>query len=385
MKLHEYQSKAVLKAAGLPVPNSIMVKTAAEVEAALQEIDMTVGLVKAQAHTGGRGKAGGVKFFKSVEEAKTLAEEIIGMTLVTKQTGAEGILVEAALLEAPSDIGDELYVAITIDRAKCSPVIMISQEGGMEIEEVAEATPEKILKQYPNVNEGISPELAAEGAEFLGLKGGLAEQYADVITKLFKVFIDGDCNLLEINPLCVTQQEDLAILDCKYDIDDNANFRQMETGGDPMSGLNDAEIEATKWGMSYIQLDGNIGCMVNGAGLAMATMDIIKEYGEDPANFLDVGGSATEEAVAKAFELITSDKNVKAILVNIFGGIMKCDIIANGVVAATKKVGLEVPLVVRLEGTNVKEGQEIINNSGLNIISATTMADGAAKVAAAVK
>jgi succinyl-CoA synthetase beta subunit len=385
MKLHEYQSKAVLKAAGLPVPNSIMVKTADEVEAALKEIDMSVGLVKAQAHTGGRGKAGGVKFFKSVEEAKTLAEEIIGMTLVAKQTGAEGILVEAALLEAPSDIGDELYVAITIDRARCSPVIMISQEGGMEIEEVAEATPEKILKQYPNVNEGVSAELAAEGAQFLGLEGGLAEQYADVISKLFKVFVEGDCNLLEINPLCVTQQKDLAILDCKYDIDDNANFRQMETGGDPMSGLNDAEVEATKWGMSYIQLDGNIGCMVNGAGLAMATMDIIKEYGEDPANFLDVGGSATEEAVAKAFELITSDKNVKAILVNIFGGIMKCDIIANGVVAATKKVGLEVPLVVRLEGTNVKEGQAIIDNSGLNIISATTMADGAAKVAAAVK
>ena len=385
MKLHEYQSKAVLKAAGLPVPKSIMVKTADEVEAALSEIDMSVGLVKAQAHTGGRGKAGGVKFFKSVEEAKSLAEEIIGMTLVTKQTGAEGILVEAALLEAPSDIGNELYIAITIDRAKCSPVIMISQEGGMEIEEVAEETPEKILKQYPAIDVGITPELAAEGAKFLGLEGNLAEQYADVISKLFNVFVDGDCNLLEINPLCVTKQEELAILDCKYDIDDNANFRQMETGGDPTSGLNAAEIEATEWGMSYIQLDGNIGCMVNGAGLAMATMDIIKEYGQEPANFLDVGGSATEEAVSKAFELITSDKNVKAILVNIFGGIMKCDIIANGVVAATKKVGLQVPLVVRLEGTNVAEGQKIINNSGLNIISATTMADGAEKVAAAVK
>jgi succinyl-CoA synthetase beta subunit len=385
MKLHEYQSKAVLKAAGLPVPNSIMVKTADEVETALKNIDMSVGLVKAQAHTGGRGKAGGVKFFKSVEEAKTLAEQIIGMTLVTKQTGAEGILVEAALLEAPSDIGRELYVAITIDRALGAPVVMISQEGGMEIEEVAEATPEKILKQYPPIDTGISDQLAAEGAAFLALEGKLATDYADVIRKLFKVFVDGDCNLLEINPLCVTQQDDLAILDCKYDIDDNANFRQMETGGDPDAGLNEAEIEATKWGMSYIQLDGNIGCMVNGAGLAMATMDIIKDVGQEPANFLDVGGSATEEAVAKAFELITSDKNVEAILVNIFGGIMKCDIIANGVVAATKKVGLNVPLVVRLEGTNVKEGQEIINNCGLNIISATTMADGATKVAATIK
>ncbi|MDB9744145.1 ADP-forming succinate--CoA ligase subunit beta [Fibrobacterales bacterium] len=385
MKLHEYQSKAVLAKAGLPVPKGKMVETADQVPAALKELGISTGLVKAQAHTGGRGKAGGVKFFKSAEEAATLSEAIIGMTLVTKQTGEEGILVEAALLEDASNISRELYVAITIDRAIGGPVIMISQEGGMEIEEVAEETPDAILKQHPAIDVGITDEMAAEGAKFLALEGDLAVQYADVIRKLLKVFVDGDCNLLEINPLIVSEEGDLALLDCKYDIDDNAAFRQMETGGDPKSGLNAAEIEATEWGMSYIQLDGNIGCMVNGAGLAMATMDIIKEYGQEPANFLDVGGSATEEAVAKAFELITSDKNVKAILVNIFGGIMKCDVIARGIIEATKKVGLELPLVVRLEGTNVEAGQKLINESGLNIISATTMADGAAKVAAQIK
>ena len=385
MNLHEYQGKQLFAEYGLPVSKGVAAETVQEAIAAADIIGGDRWVVKAQVHAGGRGKAGGVKFFKSVEEARTLSEQIIGMNLVTKQTGEEGILVEAALLEAPSNIATELYVAVTIDRALGAPVVMISQEGGMEIEEVAEATPEKILKQYPPIDTGVSAELAAEGAAFLGLTGKQATDYADVIVKLFNVFVDGDCNLLEINPLVVTEEGDLAILDCKYDIDDNANFRQMETGGDPESGLNAAEIEATKWGMSYIQLDGNIGCMVNGAGLAMATMDIIKEVGQEPANFLDVGGSATEEAVAKAFELITSDKKVEAILVNIFGGIMKCDIIANGVVAAVKKVGLNVPLVVRLEGTNVKEGQEIINNCGLNIISATTMADGATKVAATIK
>ena len=384
MKLHEYQSKAVLKKAGLPIPKGKMVKTADEVDAALEELGISTGLVKAQAYTGGRGKAGGVKFFKSVEEAKELSSQIIGMTLVTKQTGAQGVLVEAALLEEASNIKTELYVAITIDRAKGGPVIMISQEGGMEIEEVAEETPEKILKQYPSINGDITDEEAAEGAAFLGLEGDQAAQYKDVISKLFTVFKDSDCNLLEINPLIVSEEGNLALLDCKFDVDDNAVFRQGDLGGDPHAESNEAEVEADEYGMSYIQLDGNIGCMVNGAGLAMATMDIIKEYGQEPANFLDVGGSATEEAVSKAFEIITSDFRVKAILVNIFGGIMKCDIIANGIVNATKKVGLNIPLVVRLEGTNVAEGQKIIDESGLNIISATSMADGAEKVAAQV-
>ncbi len=384
MKLHEYQSKAVLAKAGLPIPRGIMVETADQVAKALENLNITTGLVKAQAFTGGRGKAGGVKFFKDAAEATELASQIIGMQLVTHQTGAEGVKVHAALIEEASNIDKEYYVAILVDRAKGGPVIMISPEGGMDIEEVAESTPEKILKLYPNVLADLDSEMLKEGAEFLSLDGDLAEQFADVLQKLYKVFIDSDCNLLEINPLITSKEGNLALLDCKFDIDDNAVFRQMDKGGDPDAESNPAEIEAKEYGMSYIQLDGNIGCMVNGAGLAMATMDIIKEYGQEPANFLDVGGSATEDAVAKAFELITSDKNVKAILVNIFGGIMKCDIIANGVVEATKKVGLNVPLVVRLEGTNVKEGQDIINNSGLNIISATTMADGAEKVAAQI-
>ena len=385
MKLHEYQSKAVLAKAGLPVPQSKMVRTADEVEAALAEIGITTGLVKAQAYTGGRGKAGGVKFFKNVEEAKQLASQIIGMTLVTKQTGEEGVLVECALLEAASNIDRELYVAFAIDRAKGGPVLMLSQEGGMEIEEVAEENPDAILKQWPDIIDGLSTEQLTEGAKFLGLEGDLVAQFADVCQKLFYVFRDSDCNLLEINPLIVSKEGQLALLDCKFDVDSNALYRQENLGGNPDAEMNAAELEAKEWGMSYIQLDGNIGCMVNGAGLAMATMDIIKEYGQEPANFLDVGGSATEEAVTKAFEIITSDKNVKAILVNIFGGIMKCDIIARGVIEATKKVGLNVPLVVRLEGTNKAEGMALIDNSGLNIISASAMSDAAALVAAQVK
>ncbi len=381
MKLHEYQAKALLDVAELPVPACKMVDSVDGVEAALKELNITNGLVKAQAFTGGRGKAGGVKFFTSLEEAKELTNNMLGMTLVTHQTGPEGVLVDSVLITVDTAIEIELYLAMMVDRTNGGVVIMLSEEGGMEIEEIAETTPEKILKLYPSILEGITDEIAAESAAFLKLTGGLADQCADMLRKLFKVFVERDCSLLEINPLVVNDKDELKVLDCKFDIDDNAVFRQGDSGGDPLAEKGENEIEADKFNMSYIELDGNIGCMVNGAGLAMATMDIIKYYGQEPANFLDVGGSATEEAVTEAFKLISSDPKVKAILVNIFGGIMKCDIIANGIIAATKKIGLELPLVVRLEGTNVEQGLKLIEESGLNIVGATTMADGAKKVA----
>ena len=385
MKLLEYQAKAVLCEAGLPVPKSELITSPDQVEAALEKLGITVGVIKAQVYTGGRGKAGGVKLFKSVEEAKQMAEEIIGMTLVTHQTGPAGVKVESVILEEASDIARELYVAFLIDRSKSSVAAMISPEGGMDIEKVAAETPEKIIKLYPQVGSPMSAEDCKKAADFLSLEGTLADQLSDVLNKMFDVFQAKDCNLLEINPLVVTGDDKLALVDCKFAMDENALFRQKDVDGDPNAEKSDAEIEAAKYDMSYIQLDGNIGCMVNGAGLAMATMDIILTKGAQPANFLDVGGSATEEAITNAFNIITSDSNVKAILVNIFGGIMKCDIIANGVLNAVKTTGLKVPLVVRLEGTNVKQGREIIENSGLEITFAENMADGAEKAAAAIQ
>ncbi|MGL1934905.1 MAG: ADP-forming succinate--CoA ligase subunit beta [Fibrobacterales bacterium] len=380
MKLHEYQAKALLAKAELPVPACKMVDSVTDVAAALTELNVTNGLVKAQAFTGGRGKAGGVKFFTALEEAEKLTEGMLGMTLVTHQTGPEGVLVDSVLITVDTAIETELYLAMMVDRTKGSVVIMLSEEGGMEIEEIAEEMPEKILKLYPSIVDGITSEISAEAAAFMNLKGSLATQFDDMLKKLFKVFVERDCTLLEINPLVINDKDELKVLDCKFEIDDNAVFRQGDSGGDPVAEKSENEVEADKYNMSYIELDGNIGCMVNGAGLAMATMDIIKYYGQEPANFLDVGGSATEEAVTEAFKLISSDVKVKAILVNIFGGIMKCDIIANGIIAATKKIGLTLPLVVRLEGTNVDEGLKIINESGLNIVGAKTMADGAQKV-----
>lgn len=379
MKLHEYQSKALLAKAGLPVPKSIHVEHADDVPDALQKTGIKKGVVKAQAYTGGRGKAGGIKLFKTEEEARTYAEQLIGMQLVTHQTGPEGVKVNSVLLEEASNIGKEFYLAILLDRAKVNPLVMISPDGGMDIEEVAEKTPERILRLYPDMKEGITKALKQEGSEFLGLEGTLKDQFGDVLEKLYKVYLERDATLLEINPLIITSEGKLAILDCKFDIDDNAVFRQGDTGGDPNAEKTEAEIEAAKYDMSYISLDGNIGCMVNGAGLAMATMDSIKHEGGEPANFLDVGGSATEEAVTHAFEIISSDKAVKCILVNIFGGIMQCDTIANGIVAAIQKSGLKLPLVVRLEGTNVEIGQKILKDSGLNIISANDLDDAAKK------
>lgn len=379
MKLHEYQSKALLKKAGLPVPASIQVNHADEVAGALQKSGIEKGVVKAQAFTGGRGKAGGIKLFTSLEEAEQLTRNMIGMRLVTHQTGPDGVPVHSVLLEEASNIAREFYVAILLDRGKVSPLFMISPDGGMDIEEVAEKTPDRILRLYPNIGQPLSNELKNQGAAFLGLEGELKNQFGDVLSKLYQVYLERDATLLEINPLIVTAENKLAILDCKFDIDDNALFRQMDAGGDPNAEKTSSEIEAAKYDMSYITLDGNIGCMVNGAGLAMATMDSIKHNGGEPANFLDVGGSATEEAVTKAFEIISSDQNVECILVNIFGGIMQCDTIAKGIVSAVEKSGLKLPLVVRLEGTNVDIGKQIIKDSGLNIISADDLDDAARK------
>lgn len=384
MKLLEYQAKAILCKAGLPVPASQRVTSPEQVADALKKLGTSVGVIKAQVYTGGRGKAGGVKLFKSVNEAKRMAKEIIGMTLVTHQTGPEGVKVESVILEEASEIARELYVAFLIDRKKSKVAAMISPEGGTDIEEVAVQTPEKILNIYLEIGTPISDDDCKSAAAFLSLEGDLADQLADVLNKLFTVFQAKDGNLLEINPLVVTGDNKLALVDCKLAIDENALFRQKDIDGDPNAEKSDAEIEAAKYGLNYIKLEGNIGCMVNGAGLAMATMDIILAKGAQPANFLDVGGSATEEAIAKAFNIITSDPNVKAILVNIFGGIMKCDVIASGVLSALRATGLKVPLIVRLEGTNVEKGREIINSSGLEITLAENMADGAEKAAAAI-
>ncbi|MDA3816409.1 MAG: ADP-forming succinate--CoA ligase subunit beta [Prolixibacteraceae bacterium] len=385
MKLLEYQSKAILSKAGLPVPESIHVTSHSEVSDALKKVSFTRGVVKAQAFTGGRGKAGGIKLFVSPEEAENYAREIIGMQLVTHQTGSEGVKVYSALLEKAGTGLKEFYLAILLDRTKVNPLIMISPDGGVDIEEVAEKTPDRILRLYPEYGKPVSEELKTKAADFLNLTGELKKQLGDIIQKLYDVYLQRDASLIEINPLALTDDNKLELLDCKFDIDDNAIFRQKESGGDPNAEKNEAEIEASKYGMSYISLDGNIGCMVNGAGLAMATMDSIKHNGGEPANFLDVGGSATEEAVTKAFDIISGDHAVKCILVNIFGGIMKCDTIANGIVAAVKKSGLKLPLVVRLEGTNVDIGKKIIEESGLNIISAENLDDAARKTVSVTK
>ena len=385
MKLHEYQSKKLLLKAGLPVPAGVHVRHYSEVKAALEQLKIKKGVAKAQAYTGGRGKAGGIKLFKTETEAIEFTKQLIGMQLVTHQTGPEGVKVHSVLIEEASNIDKEFYVAILLDRAKVSPLIMISPDGGMDIEAVAEQTPERILRLYPEFGKTLSDELKTEAALFLGLSGTLAHELGNVLQKLFDVYLKYDASLLEINPLITTTEGHLAVLDCKFDIDDNAAYRQLGTGGDPNADKTPAEIEAAKFGMSYISLEGNIGCMVNGAGLAMATMDSIKHNGGEPANFLDVGGSASQEAVTHAFNIISNDHAVGAILVNIFGGIMKCDTIANGIVNAVKKSGLKVPLVVRLEGTNVELGKEIIRNSGLNIISADNLDDAAQKAVSVTK
>jgi len=386
MNIHEYQAKALLGKFGVAVPQGHVAYSPEEAVDAARKLAGSVWVVKAQIHAGGRGKAGGVKVVKSIDDVRDAAQKMLGMTLVTHQTGPQGKLVKRIYVEGGCDIKRELYLGMLVDRATSRVTIMASSEGGMEIEEVAAKTPEKIIKVSIDPATGIQPFHARQIAFGLGLEGNQISSAGKFITAMYKAFTELDCSIVEINPLVVTGAGDVLALDAKVNFDDNALFRHKdveelrdEDEEDP------AELEAAKHSLNYIKLDGNIGCMVNGAGLAMATMDIIKLYGGAPANFLDVGGGATKERVTTAFKIILSDPNVEGILVNIFGGIMRCDVIAEGVVAAAREVSLHVPLVVRLEGTNVELGKKILSQSGLPILSADNLADAAEKVVKAVK
>ena len=386
MNIHEYQAKQVLGSFGVPVPRGFVAFSADEAVAAAEKLGGPVWVVKAQIHAGGRGKGGGVKVVSSIDEVRAEATRMLGMTLVTHQTGPEGKEVGRVYIEEGSDIARELYLSALVDRATSRISFIASTEGGMDIEEVAEKTPEKILTISVDPASGISGHHGRQIAFALGLEGEQVKQANALIGNLYKAFVEKDMSLLEINPLVVTGAGDLICLDAKMNFDSNALYRQKDIVElRDLAEEDPAEIEASKYDLSYIKLDGKIGCMVNGAGLAMATMDIIKLYGSEPANFLDVGGGATREKVTEAFKIILSDENVEGILVNIFGGIMRCDIIAEGVVAAAKELSLDVPLVVRLEGTNVDEGKEIMANSGLPIIAADDLNDAAEKIVAAVK
>ncbi|HLR40081.1 MAG TPA: ADP-forming succinate--CoA ligase subunit beta [Virgibacillus sp.] len=386
MNIHEYQGKDLLRSYGVNVPNGHVAYTVDEAVEAAEKLGGSVTVVKAQIHAGGRGNAGGVKIAKNLDEVRTYANEILGKTLVTHQTGPEGKEVKRLLIEEGCDIQKEYYVGLVLDRATSRVVMMASEEGGTEIEEVAAATPEKIFKEVIDPIVGLAGYQARRLAFNINIPDELMGKAVKFMMGLYQAFLEKDCSIAEINPLVTTGDGEVLALDAKLNFDDNALYRQKDIQDlRDLDEEDEKEIEASKHDLSYISLDGNIGCMVNGAGLAMSTMDIIKHYGGDPANFLDVGGGATAEKVTEAFKIILSDSNVKGIFVNIFGGIMKCDIIAEGVVEATKQVGLEIPLVVRLEGTNVKLGKEILNDSGLNITSADSMADGAEKIVSMVK
>ena len=386
MNIHEYQAKSLLKTYGVPVPRGHVAFSRDEAGRAADDLGGPVWVVKAQIHAGGRGKGGGVKVVKSKDAVLAEFDNIMGMTLVTHQTGPEGRLVRRVYVEEGSDIQRELYLSLLVDRATSHIAFIASTEGGMDIEEVAAHTPEKIFTMDVDPVQGVMPYHGRKLAKALGLTGDLAKQAGKLAQALYTAFVDTDASLVEINPLVVTGDGKLICLDAKMNFDSNSLYRRPkiaemrdETEEDPK------ELEASKFDLNYIALDGEIGCMVNGAGLAMATMDIIKLYGSEPANFLDVGGGASKEKVTEAFKIITSDPNVKGILVNIFGGIMRCDIIAEGVIAAAKEVSLSVPLVVRLAGTNVDKGKEILSKSGLKIIPADDLADAAEKVVKAVK
>ncbi|MGB2891643.1 MAG: ADP-forming succinate--CoA ligase subunit beta [Albidovulum sp.] len=396
MNIHEYQAKALLRSYGAPVSDGRVVLRAEEAKTAAGELDGPLWVVKAQIHAGGRGKGrfkeaeagekGGVRLAKSVEEAASMAKQMLGRTLVTHQTGPAGKQVNRIYIEDGSDIARELYLALLVDRGTSRVSFVCSTEGGMDIEDVAARTPEKILSFAVDPATGLSDFHGRRVAFALGLEGNQVKQCVGLIKTLYRAFIEKDMEMLEINPLVVLKDGNLKVLDAKIGFDNNALYRQPEvmalrdeTEEDPK------ELAASKFDLNYIALDGEIGCMVNGAGLAMATMDIIKLYGAEPANFLDVGGGATKEKVTEAFKIITSDPNVKGILVNIFGGIMRCDIIAEGIIAAVKEVGLQVPLVVRLEGTNVEKGKEIIATSGLNVIAGDNLSDAAQKIVKAVR
>ncbi|USK61198.1 ADP-forming succinate--CoA ligase subunit beta [Peribacillus asahii] len=385
MNIHEYQGKEILKQYGVSVPNGRVAYTVEEAVDAAKELGTDVVVVKAQIHAGGRGKAGGVKVAKDLKEVRTYAEELLGKTLVTHQTGPSGKEVKRLLIEEGCDIRKEYYIGFVLDRDSDCIVLMASEEGGTDIEEVAEKNPEKIFKEYIDPVVGLVPYQARKIAFQINIPNQVINKAVTFMLGLYRVFIEKDCSIVEINPLVVTGDNQVLALDAKFNFDDNALYRQKEVVAYRDLDEEDAkEIEASKYQLSYISLEGNIGCMVNGAGLAMATMDIIKHYNGDPANFLDVGGGATEEKVKEAFKIILSDSQVRGIFVNIFGGIMKCDIIAAGVVAAAKELGLDVPLVVRLEGTNVELGKQILRESGLNITAAESMADGAQKIVSLV-
>jgi succinyl-CoA synthetase beta subunit len=396
MNIHEYQAKAVLKEFGVPVSKGIPLLKASDAEAAAKELGGPVWVVKSQIHAGGRGKGkfkeasagdkGGVRLAKSIDEVKTFAQQMLGATLVTVQTGPTGKQVNRLYLEEGADIDKEFYLSALVDRETSHIAFVVSTEGGMDIEKVAHDTPEKIVTFSIDPATGVMPHHGRKVAQALKLKGDQAKQAEKLVSQLYNAFVAKDMSMLEINPLILSKQGQLKCLDAKVSFDSNALYRHPDVMELRDETEEDAkEIEASKYDLAYIALDGTIGCMVNGAGLAMATLDIIKLYGESPANFLDVGGGASEEKVTAAFKIITADPNVKGILVNIFGGIMKCDVIAAGVVAAVKAVGLKVPLVVRLEGTNVEAGKKIIRESGLNVLPADDLDDAAQKIVKAVK
>ncbi|MGF7029747.1 succinyl-CoA synthetase beta subunit [Paenibacillus mucilaginosus] len=386
MNIHEYQGKAVLKQYGVAVPEGKVAFSVDEAVEAAKALGTPVVVVKAQIHAGGRGKAGGVKVAKNLDEVRTYASEILGKVLVTHQTGPEGKEVKRLLIEQGCDIKKEYYIGLVVDRGTGRVVMMASEEGGTEIEEVAEHSPEKIFKEVIDPAIGLQAFQARKLAYSINIPAELVNKAVKFMTALYTAFIEKDCSIAEINPLVVTGDGSVMALDAKLNFDSNALFRHKDILElRDLEEEDEKEIEASKFDLSYIALDGNIGCMVNGAGLAMATMDIIKYYGGDPANFLDVGGGATTEKVTEAFKIILSDPKVKGIFINIFGGIMKCDVIANGVVEAAKQVGLDRPLVVRLEGTNVELGKKILAESGINIVAADSMADGAQKIVSLVK
>jgi succinyl-CoA synthetase beta subunit len=386
MKIHEYQAKQILATYGVPVPQGEAVFNAADAKAVAERLGGGTVVVKAQIHAGGRGKGGGVKLARNAGEADTHARQIHGMTLITHQTGPEGRKVSRLLVEQGLPIARELYLGLVIDRAAGRPVIMVSQDGGMEIEAVAEKTPERIHKEYVNPATGLIPFQSRKLAFALGLEGDQVSKFGKMVTSLYSAFVGTDASLVEINPLIVTKTGDLLALDAKMNFDDSALGRHPE-----LKELRDLEeedpleIEASKFSLNYIRLDGTIGCMVNGAGLAMATMDIIKLAGGEPANFLDVGGGANKEQIRNAFKILMADKNVRAVLINIFGGILRCDILAAGVIAAVQELGVPVPIVIRMEGTNVEEGKRLLQESGLNFTTANSMGEAAEKVVALAK
>jgi succinyl-CoA synthetase beta subunit len=381
MKIHEYQAKAILAQHGVPVPRGEETSDPADAAPIAKRLGTKVVVVKAQIHAGGRGKGGGVKLAKSPEEAERIARDMLGMTLVTHQTGPEGRVVSRLLIEEGLQMTRELYLSLVLDRAAGKPVMMASAAGGMDIEEVAAKTPDKITRVYIEPGVGIVPFEARQIGFAIGLDGPQVNKFVKLATALYEAFVATDASLVEINPLVVTAAGDLLALDAKMNFDDNALYRHPDIKDLRDLAEEDAlEIEASKFSLNYIHLDGNIGCMVNGAGLAMATMDIIKLAGGEPANFLDVGGGANAEQIRNAFKILMSDKNVKAVLINIFGGILRCDVLAQGVIAAVKELGVPVPIVIRMEGTNVDEGKKLLKDSGMNFTTADSMGEAATKV-----